>query len=454
VTVQAAVILAQVRPNWTVLFPVLLLAIALAIAVAWGLTSLYARLVYFPRIGRRILALDRRRASDGIDAVRGDLAVWERGVSKRDYNQLIVVARQWQMLGDHDRALAALDRIRWPWWFPTQAFRRSADELRYRVLREAGRDPGADELLNRALDRDPGAPWLDAVRLEKATAAADPQERLAIYERSKTAALLERPHVELVAKVAAEAIAFGRLDDAVLLSRRLLHQMQELEREPGGYVRTPSHLRSIAKLRAAIGSLLLGVGDEEGAAREFKQATGELADEEGQYLLAICRAEGLPYARRFDAAASAFEAIARDATDDVRAPFELAICRWHLGDPAGAREALARVRGLEPELLSIDRLEAMLFADEGKRNEAEAVLRPEDAPHDTFAVAYVRAVLGLPGAVASLRVVAALHPDDDPDVVALLDRAAPDGRTWRAHLDEPERPDAATQPSGFDGGTA
>jgi tetratricopeptide (TPR) repeat protein len=445
---DASGIVLQVRPNWTVLIPVLILAIALAIPTTYAAMWLYSRFVYLPRIRRRILALDQRRASDGIDAVRGDLAVWERHVSKRDANQLIVIARQWYVLGDHDRALAALDRIRWAWWVPDRAFHRAADELRYRVLRDAGRDPGADALLNRTIDRDPVAPWLDAVRFEKSTAAADPRERLAGYERARSAALQEHPHMEILAKVAAQAISLGRVDDAVLLSRRLLTQMQERERWPGGYVRTTAHVRNIARLRAAIGALLLGTGDEPGAEREFELAAATLAqDEEGRRDLAVSRAEGLMHARRFEEAASAFERLVAEGPD-VKVLVWLAICRWRLADPDAARSAIREVRALEPDLTSIGMLEAMLLADEGKRDEAGAMLGsigPED--EDSLAVAYVRSVLGLPGAERSLRLVTALYPHDDPDVAMLLDRVAPDGRPWRAHLDEPRRPDAARQPS-------
>lgn len=451
VTSDCVGIVAQVRPNWTVLIPVLILAIALALPTTYGVMWLYSRFLYLPRIQRRILALDRRRASDGTDAVRGDLAVWERRVSKHDANQLIVIARQWEILEDHDRALAALDRIHWAWWVPDRQFHRAADDLRYHVLRASGRDPGADALLNRTIDRDPAAPWLDAVRLEKAAEAGDPHERLAAYERAKSAALQERPHMDVVAKVASQAIRLGRLDDAVLLSRRLLSEMQERERWPGGYVRTTSHLRNIAKLRAAVGALLVGVGDAAGAEREFERAAETLMDQEGRRDLAVCRAEGLMYARRFDHAEAAFEAIAAEAPGDARVLLWLAICRWRLGDPVSARRALERVRELKPDLPSFSGMEAMLLADEGKRDEAQAMLASSDPDdEDVFVDAYVRTILGLPGAEGSLRLAVALYPEDEPDVAALLDRTAPDGRSWRAHLDQPERPDAGERPSGLE----
>jgi tetratricopeptide (TPR) repeat protein len=434
--------LLDVRPTWTVLIPVLIVAIALAIPTTFGVLWLYVRLLYFPRIRRRILAVDRARSAGGVDAARGELAVWERHVPKRDYNALIVIARGWHLLGDQERALAALDRIRWPWWYPDRAFRRAADGLRYQVLREAGRNPAADALLNRALDRDPGAPWLETVRFEKAI-GGEPPESLAAYERSKASALGEHPNIELLAKVASRAAALGRFDEAVALTRRLLAELSARERKPGGIVPTAGHLRNRALLHAAIGALLQGAGDGSGAEREFEVAAAELRDDEGRRSLAICRAEGLLYARRFSDAAAAFEGVA-SGRDDGRGLLELAVCRWQLRDLGGARRALERARELRPDLVSVRRLDAMLLVDEGKRDRAvEAIRREEGDPSGdgNFSVAYVRAVLGLPGAERSLRAVAALHAQDDPDVEALLDRTAPDGRTWREHLAEPSRPD-------------
>jgi tetratricopeptide (TPR) repeat protein len=436
-----------------VLLPVLALAVLLSIPTLYAVAFVSGR-VYLRRIRRQIRAIDRAGESEGPEAARAELVVWERRISKRDYNQLIVVARRWWVLDDHQRALAALDRIRFPWWFPTRAFRRAADELRYQVLRDAGRVAEAGSVFNRGLDRDPAAPWVAAARIEHAADAGDPQHLLAAFERSKAAALVQNPHLTLVAQVAKQAMRLGRHDEAITYTRRLLAELEAREGKPDGIVRTTTVVRSLAQLRAAIGALLMGAGDEAGAELEFERARIALDDEEGRRVIELLRAEGLVYARRFDEAAEVFDAIAREH-DDGRAFAGLAMCRRRLGDLAGARVSLERARELAPELTSLRLLDAMLLADEGKRSEAEAALASERADlDDMLALAYVAVVLDLPSAEGSLRAAAAVYPGDEPDLAELLDRVAPDGRSWREHVEHPARPDVEADPGGSAGGSA
>jgi hypothetical protein len=91
-------------------------------------------------------------------------------------------------------------------------------------------------------------------------------------------------------------------------------------------------------------------------------------------------------------------------------------------------------------------LRCQILVDLGEMSEADRLAReaaserPASDPETVYTLAYVAATAHLPDADATLRRYVELLPND-PDLGPLLERLAPDGRTWRERLEVAPRPD-------------
>jgi len=198
------------------------------------------------------------------------------------------------------------------------------------------------------------------------------------------------------------------------------------------------------------GTLLAARRDDEAEAafQEFRERSSDRSAAEQQ--VSKIRAETLLYAGRTSEAASAYETLVA-SREGPGSYVGLAMCRVRLGDPQGASDALDRAEALGFDPDKALPVRAQIMVDRGLGAEAEELaLRAAGGdpatsdPGSLYTLAYVRATSAhLAEAEETLRRYVELQPHD-PDLAPLLERPAPDGRTWRERL-EVARPDPGTE---------
>jgi tetratricopeptide (TPR) repeat protein len=202
-----------------------------------------------------------------------------------------------------------------------------------------------------------------------------------------------------------------RWDEAAGFARRLIDAGSEERR---GYA------------RLQLGAALFGAGDLAGAEAQFAL----IREEEAAEIVALIddwKAVMLLRDGRFDEAVMLSRQLVRDRPSEPRPHLLLADALWRTGDLDGAeRESdAAKQAGAGEDARD---LEALLQADRGHAEEAEALAAASDDPTG-FCIAYVRCKLGRAGAEEALRHHLETCPTDaDNDILLAL--PAPDGGTW------------------------
>lgn len=399
--------------------------------------------VVFPRvrahwIGLKVRRFERLVLGEQLDEARELLGTWERRVRARDDGLRILLASLWADIGDHDRAVRVLEGIEILSIPGSKLVKRGVDAAMYPVLLSAKRVEEADRLFAEASERDPSAPWIVAARLRRAREKGDTDAVRAAVEPARRIVAIDKRHFDVSRELYITVAAMGRFDEASGILELMLASGTLASRAPWLF---PGRSRWLVILGWARQS----AGDEAGAEGAFVEAVRLAADRQAvERLVMVGRARGLFNAGRYADATLALERVLATTPDPVDR-LALGECRRRAGRIDDAFALLREARGEGAEPTETDLLEARLLADVGRGAEAEAIALRGAGGEDVFdpvalgVLAYVRATSASPKAEASVYRWATRYPwlaerDDE-----LLDRRAPDGRTWRDHLDLPSR---------------
>lgn len=184
----------------------------------------------------------------------------------------------------------------------------------------------------------------------------------------------------------------------------------------------------------------LAAGRDEAAEASFKAFLDRSSDQDAaRKRVMLVRADAHLIAGRFSEAAPLYEAAA--AEQEIPETFAgLAMCRIREGDVESAVRNLDRAVELGFDDQKAKSIRAQILADQGRTDEALVLARDAtsaDQPTADAAYTLVYALVAAqhPDAEAALRAYAESN-SNDPDLPALLDRQAPDGATWREHLEK------------------
>jgi tetratricopeptide (TPR) repeat protein len=418
---------------------IFLLILVVDIAVVLGGAYLVMR-TRARRVARRSAVILRRVRDEDRDGARTLLADWDRGERPKGLFARLSIAEAWSMVGDHQRALSILDTTKLPKGRLGRPFRRIASVLRYRALKGLGEDDRAEWFLRDAATDDPSAPWLVSA-MSGGAAREDTREPWESMVRNARVRWSPKDAMAIAALIQ-EALRERRFDETVRLSERFLARA----------ARSPTARLMLPEAYLAHGGALLAARRDDEAEIAFETFRGGSSDQSvAEQQVGKVRGEMLLYTGRISEAASAYETVvaSREGPDAFAG---LAMCRVRLGDLQGASDALDRAEALGFEADKALPIRAQIMVDQGMAREAEDLaLRATGGdpttndPGSLYTLAYVRATARLPGAEETLRRYAELQPHD-PDLGPLLDRSAPDGRTWRQRLEVAPRPDIGTDP--------
>lgn len=325
------------------------------------------------------------------------------------------LAAGWSLAGDHHRALGVLDSIEIPGGRAGRYIRRLASEQRFDVLEALGEHERAKRILDDAIEEDPGAPWL-------LRATSKDQGEL-----TDGAIVAQGMHVK-------EAFKGHRFAEAADTHEAVLRR---IARNPVARLALPlGHL--------VLGSAQLSAGRDSAAEASFQEFVKRSSDQDAaEKRVMKARAEALLRSGRISEAAPVYEAlVAEEGTADAYAG--LAMCLVRLGEVERAARDLDRAEALGFDGDRARFLRAQILVDQGRSEEAVTLAheaarsRPSSDPQAAYTLAYVLATAQHPDAEATLRTYVTIDPND-PDLDPLLDRPAPNGRTWREHLESSPR---------------
>jgi pentatricopeptide repeat protein len=395
----------------------------------------------FPRarahlIGLKVRRIERLSMGGRLDDARAVLAKWEPRVRARHDRLRILIASLWTEVGDHDRAMRVLERVEILPIAGSTLVRRAVDGAMYAALCSAERVGDADRLLVEASGRDPSAPWIVAARLRQAREANDADTVRSALDQARRIVAIDPSHLHVARELYLTVALMGRFEEASEIAERMLPDGSRIA------WLAPWRFLGLARWLTQLGWARLSSGDDAGAEEAFARAIRIAPDRPAiERLVATARASGWFNARRYGDAERALAAILATAPDPVHLRL-LGECHRRAGRFEEAFALLGRAREAGVEPTEADLLEARLLADVGRGAEAEAVaLRGaggEDAfdPDALFSLAYVRVSTGSPEANASVRRWSTRYPWL-AEREELLDRRAPDGRTWREVVELP-----------------
>jgi predicted Zn-dependent protease len=346
------------------------------------------------------------------------VAEWDQGDRPKNPLTRIKLAATWSDLGDHERALAVLDRTKIPAGLRGRPLRRMASGLTYTILTALGEEERAAWLLREAMTEHRRAPWV-----------------LAATSTDPGASERQMKNPQALATLAQAAVKNHRFEEAVEMHERLLRR---IARSPGArpvlghaYLRLATY--QVAAHRDSAAQVTF---------QEFLKRSSDRAVAENQVMKA--RAAGLLLGGRVSEASSVYEVLATKGKPD--AYFGLAMCRLRQGQAEQAERDLERAEALGYRREEVRFVRAQILADLGRDMEAVTLARqaaserPSSDATALYTLSYVLATAQQPDAEAALRRYVALCPND-PDLRRLLDRPVPSGGTWRERLESPPRPD-------------
>jgi len=385
-----------------------------AVAVLGGLWLIW--ILFARRDARRLLAIGELVMDGDLERAKAVADRWSQGFDSPNPLGRLRLATGWSLAGDHHRALSVLDSIELPQGRSGRVIRRLASEQRFDVLEALGENERARKILDDAIEEDPGAPWLLRATSKDQGEWAD------------GSIVAQGMHVK-------EAFKGHRFAEAADTHEAVLRR---IGRNP------------VARLALPLGHLILGTaqlaaGRDSAAEASFQQFVNRSTDRvAAERRVMNSRAQALLISRRLSEATSAYEAVvAGQSTPDGFAG--LAMCRLRLGEVEQAARDLDRAEELGYDADKARFLRAQILVDQGRSEEAMTLAheaarsRPSSDPQAVYTLAYVLATAHHPDAEATLRTYVMIDPND-PDLGPLLDRPAPNGRTWREYLESPPRP--------------
>lgn len=370
------------------------------------------------RDARREVAIAQRALGGDVGGAKALANQWDRGGGPRAPAARLRLAKAWSIAGDHQRALAILDRTQLPSGRMGRPLRRIASELRFDVLEALGEKEQAARVVDEAIEEDPRAPWL--AKTGSTDPASSPGKR-SVYGQGM---------------LVKDAYRDYRFDEAADMTEAMIHRA----------ARNPLMRPTLPFGYLALGSAQLAAGQDSAAEASFRQFVARSSDRDAAVRLMMkTRAEALLMGGRFQEAASTYEAlVAEQGTTDVLAG--LAMCHLRVGETERAARDLDRAVDLGYDADKARFLRAQILVDQGRSEEAvilareAASSRPPLDPQRIYTLAYVLGTAQHPDAEAALRGYVELNPND-PDLASLLDRPAPDGRSWREYLESAPEPD-------------
>ncbi|MGH9197683.1 MAG: tetratricopeptide repeat protein, partial [Acidimicrobiia bacterium] len=134
---------------------ILVAEIVLAVVVLYLIVIVSAR-----RAARRMRAILDLLNQGDLQGAKELTAQWDQGDRPKNPLTRIRLAATWSTVGDHERALAVLDRTKIPAGLRGRPLRRMASGLRYTTLTALGEEERAAWFLRDAMTEDPRAPWV------------------------------------------------------------------------------------------------------------------------------------------------------------------------------------------------------------------------------------------------------------------------------------------------------
>jgi tetratricopeptide (TPR) repeat protein len=411
--------------NGPMILLIILVVDGLVVVGAWFLLSrTIAR-----RVIRRATGIMRLAAAGETDAARSLAVEWDRALPRSPFAR-VNLAKVWSVVGDQDRALELLDATKIPARRACRPLRRIAAHVRYDALRALGQSEKAEWFLRDQSSEDPTAPWIVTSRLSAAKSDGDLDAADSALADVRTAFERQPKNENVLAALAQEALAGHRFAEAADLLERLLERLDR----PGE--------RRLTMMDAylLLGMAQLAAGRDAAADQTFRHYAKRSSDPViAEWKVATTRAGALMASLRLDEAATVYGKLT-EGPEPALAFVGLAMCRIRQGEPEHAKQALdtAEETGYPSEKARF--LRSQILVDLGEVSEAERLAReaanehPPSDPETVYTLAYVAATGHLPDAEAILRRYVELVPND-PDLGPLLERRAPDGRTWRERLE-------------------
>lgn len=416
--------------------PVILLII-LVVDVAVVLGGLWLVLRFIGgRIVKRSTHILRLAAEGDKATARALLEEWDRGDRPRAALARVNIAKAWLAVDEPTRAMRVLETTSISKSRRCLPLRRLAAHVRYDTLKALGEDDRAEWFRRDERAKDPTAPWLATSEWLSAYQEGD-SDRAAAALTGVWSALARHPKDEVaLAVLAQDAFTAHRYSQGADLLEQLIHRLDR----PG------SRRLSWPDAYLFLGTARLASGDDaaaEDAFRAFVKTSPK--PEDAEIRVRQAKPDALLVGGRPTEASVMYERLTT-GEDSAAAYAGLANCSIRLGEPQRAAQQLDRAEDLGYVSRDAKLLRAQILVDLGEVADAdrlaheEAAARPPSDPGALYTLAYVGVIGELPYAEEALRRYIELRIED-PDLPPLLDRPAPDGRTWRDRISIAARPD-------------